>query len=300
MSSALLLADRLHSQALEVSTRYRRAEAELVEVLIQVEQHGVHIRRRHASLFAYVTSELGLSENVAYPLITIARKAREVPALGEQLRDGKMTLSNARRVAAVLTVQNQTEWVEKACTLSSRALEREIARVRPETRTPERASYVSGDRVKLEVGLSEAQMLELRRAQDLLCQSRRRTVSLEETIGVLTSEFLKRADPVERARRHTVRRGATVQPSKQVGELVTRQVRSPIPAPILHAVNLRDQRRCTQRLPGGSRCNQTRWVDFHHIIPVCEGGPNTVENLTTLCAAHHKYQHRYAINPRKA
>ena len=224
MSSALLLMDQIHARALEVSTRYRREEAELVDVLIQVERHGVFIQRKHASLFAYATAELGLSENVAYALIAVARKAREVPALGARLRDGEVTLSNARRVASVLTVQNQAEWVEKACALSSRELEREIARVRPEIRTPERASYVGADRVRLEVGLSEEQMLKLRHAQDLLCQSRRRAVSLEETIGVLTSEFIKRVDPVERARRQTNRKGsARVRPSERIGELVTRK-----------------------------------------------------------------------------
>ena len=293
MSSALLLMDQIHARALEVSTRYRREEAELVDVLIQVERYGVFIQRQHASLFAYATTELGLSENVAYALIAVARKAREVPALGARLRDGAVTLSNARRVASVLTVQNQAEWVEKACALSSRQLEREIARVRPEIRTPERASYAGADRVRLEVGLSEEQMLKLRHAQDLLCQSRRRTVSLEETIGVLTSEFIKRVDPVERARRQTNRKGSVlVQPSEQVGELVTRRVRSPIPAAELHAVNLRDQRRCTHILPNGSRCHQSRWVEIHHIQLVSEGGPNTVENLITLCSAHHKLMHQ--------
>src|SRR5688500_15937209 len=105
-----MLADSIHLHAVEVSQRYLRAEAELVGILQKVEELRVFVRRGHASLFAYVVGELGLSESVAYALISVARKSREVPALGEKILEGEISLSNARRVAAVLTRENQGEW----------------------------------------------------------------------------------------------------------------------------------------------------------------------------------------------
>jgi 5-methylcytosine-specific restriction endonuclease McrA len=56
-------------------------------------------------------------------------------------------------------------------------------------------------------------------------------------------------------------------------------------------VNLRDQRRCAHLKRDGSRCNQSRWIELHHKIPVSAGGLNTAENLITLCSTHHKFAH---------
>ncbi|MDR3608501.1 MAG: HNH endonuclease signature motif containing protein [Oligoflexia bacterium] len=67
-------------------------------------------------------------------------------------------------------------------------------------------------------------------------------------------------------------------------------VRAPLPAAVLHQVNLRDQGRCTH-VTNGKRCNQARWTEIHHKIPVSQGGPNTPENLITLCSTHHQLQH---------
>ena len=36
----------------------------------------------------------------------------------------------------------------------------------------------------------------------------------------------------------------------------------------------------------------TRFVDVHHLRPRSEGGKNTLENLITLCTAHHRATHR--------
>lgn len=314
MRSVFSLADRIHAQAVEAATLYKRAEAALIEVLQQVDEHRVFLKRGHASLFAYVIAELGLAESAAYSLITVARKAREVPELKAQIQAGNLTLSNARRIVPVLhstkaetagISESNAKWIKMACELSNRALEKEIIKVRPGEATRERASYVTPDRVKLELGLAEYQMLRLRRVQDVLSQSKMRPVSLEETIQVLTSEFLSRHDPVEKAKRHQVKKGPHAAPSKPTtqsppvvsppaGELVTLRVqtkRMPIPASVLHQVNLRDQRRCTYSADNEKRCDQSRWVEIHHRIPVNKGGENSSENLTTLCSAHHKLWH---------
>lgn len=173
-------------------------EAELLDVLQQVDQHRVYLRQGYSSLFQYVVRGLGFSESVAYNFITVARKAREVPELKASLQNGALSLSNARKIVPVLTAANQAEWLKKASELSNRQLEKEVVRVRPELATPERASYVSAHRVRLELGLEEREMLKLRRIQDLLSQTRRRSVSLEEVIAHLTGEYLRKNDPLKK------------------------------------------------------------------------------------------------------
>ncbi len=297
-----LLPQQVHQRALELSTRYKRAEAELLEILAQVDRHRIYLKHGHASLFLYVVRELGLSEGVAYNLITVARKAAEVPELREHIAKGSITLSNARRITPILTRQNKDQWLEKASSLSQRQLEKEVAKVRPQSETQESASYVTENRVKLVVGLFESDMLALRRVQDLLSQARGRAVSLEETIVTMTQAHLKRFDPVRRAKRQIAKKGViegklrTTPDSIQVNR-AQRAKRVPIPAHLLHQVRLRDQGRCTHvsGAPNAEkRCNQSRWIEIHHKIPVSEGGENTLENLTTLCCAHHDWTHSQA------
>ena len=323
--SSLLSSENLHRRAMEIAARYRGVEAELIEIIQKIDEHRVYLKRGHSSLFQYVISELKLGENAAYCLMTVARKAREVPELKDRIESGAITLSNARRIAPVLTIANQAEWLEKASTLSNRQLEKELVRVHPKSATPEAVTYVTPERVKLSLGLSEREMLKLRRVQDLLSQSRKRAVNLEETIEVMTSEYLGRHDPVAKAKRHQVKRGAPVEaavkvpieseaenlgmtgdletsdhdqiPNVSVGKLVTLRVersepkRTPIPAAVLHQVRLRDQGRCTDTRPDGRRCDRSRWIEVHHRKPVREGGDNSLGNLVTLCATHHRRQH---------
>ena len=289
--------DQIHSDALEASLRYKRAETDLIEILQRAEGHQVYLQRGHSSLFQYVTAELGLSESVAYNLIAVARKSAEVPELKAEIKLGTITLSNARRIVPVLTTQNKDEWIKKAKEMSSRQLEREIVRIYPQSATQERASYVAADRVKLELGLSEQGIFRLRRAQDILSQKKRRAVTLEETLEALTNEFLEKHDPVEKAKRHRLRKSLGTwkkNRSVKVRKPVARQkpaLREPISAEVLHQVNLRDQKRCAYPLGHGRTCNQTRWLEVHHKVPVSLGGKNTAENLITLCSAHHKFWH---------
>jgi hypothetical protein len=288
MQTPLTLSDQIHARALDASTRYKTSEADLIEILQQVDQHRVYLQKGYSSLFQYVVQGLGISESVAYNLISVCRKAREVPELKSGLRDGTITLSNARKVAPLLSPENKGEWLKKAQDLSARQLEKEVARVRPETAAPEKVKYVSGSRTQLQVGLSEQDLLELRRAQDLLCQSRGRSVSLEEVIVALTKEYLKRKDPVERAKRHRVKKGAEINALPAAPSYG----REPLPAAVRHQINFRDQGRCAHTNDRGERCSQTRWLEIHHVQPVSQGGPNTPDNLITLCSEHHGWVHR--------
>ncbi len=294
MLAQISLADEIHGRAIEISIRYKRAEADLVDVIQQVEDHRVFLKRGHASLFSYVVGELGISESMAYSLITVARKARQVPELKARLQSGEMTLSNARRVATVLTPQNQDEWIAKATELSGRQLEKEIVKLRPQEATPERASYVSSGRVKLEVGLSEEEMLRLRRVQDLESQAQRKAVSLEEVIAALNSEYLRRHDPVEKAKRHRVRRAS---PAGDAATAASASAPKPAHTPTSGTT---DASASTNQNKQTDQKNQTepvkthvalREVESQKRIPVSQGGLNTADNLITLCSAHHQLAH---------
>ena len=63
-----------------------------------------------------------------------------------------------------------------------------------------------------------------------------------------------------------------------------------VAAKIRHEVMLRDGGRCTS-ISDGKRCESTRFIDLHHIVPVYEGGTNEVSNLTLLCSQCHRLHH---------
>ena len=60
-----------------------------------------------------------------------------------------------------------------------------------------------------------------------------------------------------------------------------------IPQSLRRAVLARDRHRCT--VPG---CRAHGWLELHHLTPLSEGGLHLMENLTTLCGAHHLAHHR--------
>ena len=281
-----------------IAGQFKKAESDLVDILQQVQHHRIFLQKGHQSLYRYVIHELGLSEGVAYNLITVSRKAQEVPELKAALTSGVITLSNARKIAPILSAANPKinngEWITKAATLSNRQLEKEIVKIRPELATPERAVYVSSTatqtRVRLQVGMSEKNMMRLRRVQDLMSQSQQKPVSLEEVLATLTDDHLKRNDPLEIAKRQLVKKG--LNRTETLKSPVTLQGRKQIPAQLFHQISLRDERRCTYVNSEGVRCNQTRWIEIHHKAPVSSGGENTLENLTTLCSAHHGSVHQ--------
>lgn len=257
----------LHERALAAAGRFRAAQAEMLEVVREVDRVRLYARFGLGSTFAYCLEKLALSEDMAVAFIGVARKAEEVPALQVAVDEG-LSISKARKVARVITVENQEAWIEKAKALPYRELEREIARELPEQAVVERVVPVASARVKVQVGLDDAVLAMLREAQDLAGAA-----SLEETLAAVLTSYLKKKKPKPRA---------NSKPNLRAEK---------IPAAVLQEVRKRDQRSCQAVLPGGKRCGARRWVEVHHIHPRAAGGDHRLENLITLCSAHHRQTH---------
>jgi len=103
--------------------------------------------------------------------------------------------------------------------------------------------------------------------------------------------YLEKKDPVQRAE-HIFNKKKSPFPRK-VNQLAQSDIPNsePIPAFVLHEVNLRDQRQCMHMDSRGLRCKNKRWVAPHHVKHRKEGGANTAENLIILCSIHHRGEH---------
>ena len=300
-----------HERALEISQRYKKSEAELLDIISQVREKKLYRYFECTSLFEYCVKILKLDPGVVYAFTTVAKKMTEVPELRTQIQEGTINVSTARRITPVLTSSNKQVWFQKAQDLTVRKLEKEVARVNPKMETKEKASYLNSKRIKLELGLSETSMLKLRQVQDLESQRQKRRISLEETLESMIEFFISKRDPVEKAKRAKIR-GTTQDSQADQMKTATRQdlcckttkaqqgseqfkpagFRKPIPTALIHEVNLRDKRECQHRNSHTKEiCHNRSFLEIHHRILVSQGGQNTINNLITLCSEHHKQEH---------
>jgi hypothetical protein len=114
-------------------------------------------------------------------------------------------------------------------------------------------------------------------------QSRRATVKrsgpLRRLTPLRTRSALRRSKPIERSVGDQLRR--TTRKRKALG----------VPSEIREQVLQRDRGCRAQRLVTDIRC----WgpIDPHHVLRRSQGGPDTVENLISVCRAHHDWIHQH-------
>ena len=63
-----------------------------------------------------------------------------------------------------------------------------------------------------------------------------------------------------------------------------------VPAEVKRLVAGRDQRRCAFVAPNGRRCDERRFLEFHHVVPYAAGGLPSAENIQLRCRAHNGYE----------
>jgi hypothetical protein len=72
-----------------------------------------------------------------------------------------------------------------------------------------------------------------------------------------------------------------------------------IPAEVQRRVDARDARRCRFVAPDGRRCDERRFLEYHHVIPHAAGGQPTVDNIELRCRAHNGYEVTRFFGPGK-
>ena len=65
-----------------------------------------------------------------------------------------------------------------------------------------------------------------------------------------------------------------------------------VPAEVKRAVWVRDLGRCAFVGTDGRRCNESAFVEFHHVRPYAVGGEASVENIQLRCRRHNGYEAR--------
>jgi len=118
-------------QLAQLVKQSRGVEADVVAHIGEVELRRLYAPAACSSMFEYCRRVLGLRENEAYLRITVARVAREHPAVLDMLRDGRLHLSGIARLAPHLTPQNSDAVLQRASGMSHRQVRELVSELEP-------------------------------------------------------------------------------------------------------------------------------------------------------------------------
>ncbi len=314
--------------------RERNATARIVAHLAELDTRDVHLREGYASLFVYCRDALGLSEWEAYNRIEAARAAGRFPVILDMLAEGSLNLTAVRLLAPHLTLANHADVLASARGKRKPEVEEIVATLapRPDVRSsvrklaargpdasllaptaalaasaaspdagpvpgtvaivpssvhPTAVAPLSPDRYKLQLTIAGATLEKLRLAKDMLghaVPSGDDAVILDRALTALLAELSRKkfADTPKPRPGRAPRPGART-PSAQVKR----------------AVWVRDLGRCAFVGEGGHRCNERRFVEFHHVDPYALGGEASVDRIQLRCRRHNDYEGRLYFGKRR-
>lgn len=144
-------------------------------------------------------------------------------------------------------------------------------------RRPPEIKPLAPERYKVSFTVSRETHDKLRRVQDLM----RHTIPDGDPAAIFDRALTLLLENLSQAKC-----GATARP--RVGK--TARVRSRhIPAAVKRAVWRRDDGRCAFHGQHG-RCDETGFLEYHHVIPYADGGETSVSNIQLRCRTHNQYE----------
>jgi hypothetical protein len=114
----------------------RRAAAEIVVHLAEIEIRKIHLAAGFPSLYAYCVEELRLNEYEALNRIEVARAGRAYPRIFDMLADGSLTLTAVQLLARKLTPENHEALLSAAAGRTKNEVQELLARHFPRPDVP--------------------------------------------------------------------------------------------------------------------------------------------------------------------
>ena len=158
---------------------------------------------------------------------------------------------------------------------------------------------LSPDRYKLQLTISGETLEKLRLSQDMLAHAEPSgdpALVIDRALTTLLVELAKRKFA------GTLKPRGTREKEPETRNR-SRQVRKPdppgVPAAVKRVVWVRDLGRCAFVGIGGHRCNERRFVEFHHVDPHGLGGEATVDGIQLRCRRHNDYEGRLYFGRRR-
>src|SRR5512145_2085813 len=133
-----LSSDQVTRQILQLNRKQHLVDAELLLYLSELDCRKLYRIHACPSLFDFLTTRLGQSEDVAYRWMWGARLLRAFPLVYELLASGRLHLSALMLLKPHLTEENHREWLMAAAGKSKREVEKLVAARCPKADVPTR------------------------------------------------------------------------------------------------------------------------------------------------------------------
>ena len=117
----------VHEELLAVCRELRRAEHRAAVLLARMDADRLHLELGWASLLDYAREALQLTDRQARDLLQIGRSLPRLPELDRAFAEGRLPWTKARELLRVVTPETEVAWVQRACEVSSRVLERQVS-----------------------------------------------------------------------------------------------------------------------------------------------------------------------------
>lgn len=283
---------KLHESLKTVKEKERHYTLQVLEHLQEVHRRRLDARYGYSSLWAYLTEELGYEGGAAHRRIKAARLAQEVPEAKAALQKGELSLTSAATIQnftekekrikkRIYSTQEKARLIQNAKHQSTRALERKLAKISPESAAKEKQRPISETHTETTFILDEEDLQNLERLKELLSA---------KDPGITQSQILKHALKAAVENHEKRRFGAGKHPPRQSPKART-------PGRPLQRQNFeKAKQQCTYISPLTNKKCQTRiGLQNEHRRPYAKGGPTSARNLTVLCRAHNDLRRREAF-----
>ncbi len=313
------LSDReLLARLPEVRGIERRAIAEVIAHLAEVERRRLYLAEACASMYTFCIERLGYSENEAHTRLQVARLCSQFPAALEALEMGSVHLTGLALLCPKVTEANVHELLAEARGKTRREIEALLARRFP--RPDVLPSVTPLQPTLLEQGSSGPVTLSEQSAPTVPASPEpappRARVEPLSAAGfrvefTASAELRQKLELAQNLLSHAVSSGdlaslferaidelLAAELKRRMGAGKPRTRRSPgegsrhVPVDVSRAVWERDGFQCTFVDEHGHRCSEKRYLTLEHTRPFALGGPPTVHNLALLCKAHNAHRAR--------
>ncbi len=309
---------RAHEELVRIAKKRAGLDFEEGRWLLRAFRAGTHVELGFGSFNEYCERLFGYGARLTQDKLRVAEALEGLPETARALEAGSISFSAARELTRVAIPSTEREWLSAARNRTVREVEQLVSGHRPGSR-PDDAPSAEAKRHLLSFEVSGETLATFREAMAKI--RRDAGESLNENAALLLmsrhalagardegrSSYQVALTVCESCRRGTQQgRGELVDVSREAVEMAecdgqhigrveggaagahvgaldrpTRAKQS-IPPSKRRQVLRRDGRKC--RVPG---CRHATFVDVHHLQLRPEAGTEDVDNLVTLCAAHH-------------